>query len=284
MPQTSRRPSRVALASAALLLCGLGAGCILLAGSQRIGSLLMPLWIRITHDVPYGPYPENVVDILEPRWGGARPRPAVLVFHGGGWLSGDRCETHYRICRRFVKMGFVVANAEYRLGSIPPALQDAAAALSWFRTQTQQYAIDPRRIVITGVSAGAQLALLAAFRSDVPPAAVINFYGPSDLNALLERSAIRQAIPGSDPEVTARQMSPLTYVRPGLPPVFSVHGTADELIPSAQTAALTRAIQASGGEASAFFVDGGGHGLSIPQEDAAFEAVAQFLRHRGIIQ
>lgn len=78
-------------------------------------------------------------------------------------------------------------------------------------------------------------------------------------------------------------MSPLTWVRPGLPPVFSAHGSHDELVPASQTASLTRALRAAGSEASDLFIDGGHHGFTPPQTDSAFLAVAEFLRKNGVI-
>jgi acetyl esterase/lipase len=263
------------------LLCVAG---VSIARPERVGRMLLPLWVRTISDVAYGPHPENRLNLMLPRWSIRRQRPAVLVFHGGGWQTGDRNETQYRICRRYVKMGFLVANAEYRLGAIPPAVEDAVTALRWFRSVAESYGGDPHRIVVTGASAGAHLALLAAFQSGVETAAVVNFYGPSNLAPLLSRPAIREVLPGGNPEFLAVRMSPQTYVRRGLPPVFSVHGTADEIVPPEQTAALTHAIQAAGGEASDLFIEGGRHGLTVPQEDVAFDAVFAFLRRQGILQ
>ena len=281
--------AHVNMAGKRLVAIGLtGAGLLCIAGlaiarPERVGSLLLPLWARTISDVRYGPNPENRLDLMLPRWSTKRQRPAVLVFHGGGWQTGDRNETRYGICRRYVKMGFVVANAEYRQGAVAPAVEDAVTALRWFSSAGQNYGADPHRMVVMGASAGAHLALLAAFQSGVPVAAVVNFYGPSNLEPLLSRRAIREVLPGENPEALARQLSPQTYVRRGLPPVFSVHGTADEVVPPEQTAALTHAIQAAGGEASALFIEGGKHGLSVQQEDLAFDAVFAFLRRHGIL-
>ncbi len=277
MPQPGKRQLVIGLAAAGLL-CVAG---VSVARPERVGGMVLPLWVRTVSDVPYGPHPENRVDLMFPRWSTRRQRPAVLVFHGGGWQSGDRNETKYRFCRRYVKMGFVTANVEYRLGSIPPAVEDAVAALRWFRGVAESYGADPHRIVVTGASAGAQLALLAAFQSGVEPAAVVDFYGPTNLAPLLSNPAIREVLPGGIP--MAVRMSPLTYVRRGLPPVFSVHGTADEIVPSEQTAELTRAIREAGGEASDYFIEGGRHGLTVPQEDLAFDAVFAFLKQQGIL-
>ncbi len=232
---------------------------------------------------PYGPYPENQLDLMWPRWSKTGQRPAVIVFHGGGWQSGSRTDMRYRVCRRYLKMGFIVANVEYRLGAIGPAAEDAIRALQWFGSVAQTYGADPRRIVVTGESAGAHLALFAGFQSGVPVAAIVNFYGLSNLLPFLSRPEFREVLTAGDPESFARELSPLTHVRGGLPPVFSVHGTADESVPPDQTAVLTRSIQAAGGDASSLFIAGGTHGFSTTQADTAFNRILAFLRAHGVV-
>ncbi len=265
------------------LTAAVGLAAVARARPERVGRMLMPLWVRTIPDIPYGPHPENRLDLMEPRWSGRRERPAVLIFHGGGWRSGDREEMRYRVCRRYVRMGFLVANVEYRLGAVSPAAADAASALRWFSRAAREYGADPRRIVVTGVSAGAHLALLAAFQSSAPAVAVVNFYGPSNLELLLSNPVMRGVLPVENRASLARSLSPQTYIRPGLPPVFSVHGTADEIVPASQTAALTASLRAAGIDASALFIEGGKHGLSAPQQDFAYAAVFTFLRQRHIL-
>ena len=221
---------------------------------------------------------------MRPRLSGRLLHPTVVVFHGGGWLDGSKEETSDRVCRRYLQKGFLVANVEYRQGAVGPAAEDASAALAWVIRHASDYRIDLDRIVVTGESAGAQLALLAAFRSDERVAAVVNFYGVTDFLPLLDRPAIRQVLPAVDREATARSLSPLTYVRRGLPPVFSIHGTADEVVPIGQTEALTRAIVQAGGKATELSIEGGKHGFSRRQQEEAYEAVFDFLGRRRTLE
>ena len=238
------------------------------------------LWVKTIRDVPYGPYPENRLDIMRPRWGAGTPQPAVLVFHGGGWLFGDRDLMRDRVCRRYLAHGFVVANAEYRRG-VGPAAEDALRALEWLFEAAPSYGADRRRIVVTGESAGAHLALLAAFQSRPSPAAVVSFYGISDLTALLEKKFIRDVLPEEGAVSQARRLSPIAYVRPGVPPVLSLHGGADSMAPPDQAIRLDRRIREVGGEASEFIIGGAGHGFTEPQLEAAYGVVFGFLaRHR----
>lgn len=82
-------------------------------------------------------------------------------------MTDQRADRLVRVCHR----GFVVANVEYRTGAVAPAVDDAILAFEWFAHHAAQYGADPSRIVVTGESAGAQLALMAAFRANVRAAA-----------------------------------------------------------------------------------------------------------------
>lgn len=259
------------------LVAGAGAIALAVHEKDRLRQATLPLWAQIIHDVAYGPYPENRVDIMRPRWMTAALHPAVLVFHGGAWANGNKDDMRDRVCRRYLQKGFVVANVEYRQGAIDVAAEDADNALRWFSRHISAYGGDRNRIVVTGESAGAHLALLAAFHSGVQTAAVVNFYGVGDLTAVLDRPFVRAVLPPEAMEPAARRLSPLTYVRSGLPPVLSIHGTADATVPPAQTAALTRAIREAGGKASEFYIQGGIHGLTGGQQEIAYHRVFQFL-------
>jgi acetyl esterase/lipase len=270
----------------------------ILAGAALIGSMLgvyanryaaglaSAVWVsayaRTTSDLAYGPFPQNRLDVLCPRWDGRADRPAVVVFHGGAWLHGSRAQMTGAVCRRYLERGFAVCNVDYRPG-IVPAAEDARRALEWTYRHAPEYGIDRRRIVLTGDSAGGHLALLAAFTSGVPVAAVVDFYGVTDLTALLGEPFVRAALPAEDPLSVAERLSPLRLVRNGLCPVLAVHGTADPLVPSEQTTRLVGALRQAGNPAEAAWIEGGGHGFSAGQAEAAYRQVFSFLERKGLV-
>lgn len=254
------------------------AGYRVLAALERLPFVL---WVNTAAGVRYGPHPENVLDILTPRRpAGGGPRPGVIVFHGGGWIRGSRAEMANRVCRRYLARGFTVANVEYRLG-LAAAAEDAVRAVEWFRSSAPGFGVDPRRIVATGESAGGHLALLAAFRVPDAVAAVVNFYGLTDLPAVRDGRPVLEAAPGASTEWLER-LSPVAWTRPGLPPVLSVHGDADTVVPIDQMSRLTRAVRRAGGSAFELRVENGGHGFSRTRLDGVYAGVFEFLERAGV--
>ena len=92
---------------------------------------------------------------------GSGPFPALVFFHGGGWVIGD-IETHDGICRSLANAaGAVVASVDYRLAPehrYPVAAEDAFAATRWVAAEGARLVVDPRRIAVGGDSAGGNLA------------------------------------------------------------------------------------------------------------------------------
>ena len=178
--------------------------------------------------------------------------PTVVYIHGGGWVAGTK-EGAVLELLPYLEMGFHVINVEYRLARVSPppaAVEDCRLALRWVYANAKLYGFDTTRIVVSGGSAGGHLALMtgmldagAGFDApkewdDVLPsmkvAAIVNWYGITDVKDLLDgpnRQGYAVDWFGSLPEKekVAVRVSPLTYVRAGLPPVLTIHGDNDQL-------------------------------------------------------
>ncbi|GAA3066372.1 alpha/beta hydrolase [Streptomyces roseofulvus] len=131
----------------------------------------------------YGEHPDQVVDFYAPRTGAGRA-PLVVALHGGAWRAPfDRL--HLGPFADFLaRRGFAVANVEYRrgpglphqggaapvAGRWPETFADVAAALDALPELAAAHlpSADPHRMVLTGHSAGGQLALWAAARHVLP--------------------------------------------------------------------------------------------------------------------
>jgi acetyl esterase len=104
-----------------------------------------------------------LVRVFTPRAPG--PWPALVYFHGGGWVTGD-VDTHEGICRTLANAArCVVASVDYRCApdfTFPTAAEDAYAATRWVATEGAALGIDSGRVAVCGDSAGGNLAAVVA--------------------------------------------------------------------------------------------------------------------------
>jgi acetyl esterase/lipase len=258
---------------------------------------------------------ELKLDVYRPR-DAAAPVPVAMFIHGGGWVAGSK-EGSVLYALDFLEMGMAVVNVEYRLAKVaeaPAAVEDCRCALRWIIRNAEKYKFDVNRIVVMGGSAGGHLALMtgmvnraAGFDRSCPAeekvrwtgsetgeakvAAIINYFGITDVNDMLEdggnpRSyAIEWVGNRNDVSRIASKVSPLTYVRVGLPPILTIHGDADKLVPVSHARRLHEALQKAGATSELLILPGAGHGDFNPQQvRQASDAVRAFLAKAGIIK
>lgn len=231
--------------------------------------------------------------------------PALVWFHGGGWTRSSK-ETEMLYILPYLESAWTVVNVEYRLARVslaPAAVEDCRCALRWVIANAQKYKIDTEKIVVSGISAGGHLALTTAMlpkngeldrqcagREDLKVAAVINWFGPSDILDLIEgKNAFDQAVSwlGSQPNRNeiARQVSPLNYARKALPPIITIHGDKDDVIPYDQSVRLHRALDKFGVTNQLVTVKGSGHGDFNREETLrAYTAIREFLIKNGVMK
>lgn len=97
-------------------------------------------------------------------------RTAVIIIHGGGWRTGDR-SLHYPLAQQLASKGYVCFTPEYRLSTealFPSAVYDLKAAIRWVRSNVEKYNIDPEKIVVSGFSAGGELAAFLGTTANKP--------------------------------------------------------------------------------------------------------------------
>ena len=249
---------------------------------------------------------EGKLDIYAQRSSPERPTSPVVVFiHGGGWVRGAKEGSVLRGVLPYVAMGYSVVNVEYRLGNVslaPAAIEDCRCALRWVVAHAKDYKFDTDRIVIAGESAGGHLALTTGMltrangfdrmcqeENDPKVAAIVNFFGITDLPDMLDgpnKKPFPESWPytvqwiGNQPNRVeiAKAASPLTYVRAGVPPVISIHGDADPLVPYQHSVRLNDALQKAGVAHELVTIPGAGHGNFKPEEwQRAFASIDKFL-------
>ena len=113
---------------------------------------------NLTVPGPGGPVP---IRVYTPVAAGRDPMPALIYYHGGGWVIGN-IDTHDGLCRMMANEGgFRVISVDYRLGpehKYPAAIDDSFAALSWVSANAASIGVDANRIAVGGDSAGGALA------------------------------------------------------------------------------------------------------------------------------
>jgi acetyl esterase/lipase len=256
---------------------------------------------------------EAKLDVYHPREAKS-PVPVVMMIHGGGWVEGAK-EEGILAALPYLEMGFAVVNVEYRLAKVAPApaaVEDCLCALHWIGRNAKKYMFDLSKVVVTGGSAGGHLALTTAMIppsagfenecasdddpdwkgpwSDARPnvAAVINWFGITDVTDMLHGTNIRSYAVSwlgnvTDREDLAKRLSPVTYVCSGSPPVLTIQGDADQIVPYSNATRLHEALNKAGIKNQLVTIRGGDHGgFTTEQEMMAFETIHTFLASLGI--
>jgi acetyl esterase/lipase len=219
--------------------------------------------ITVRHDIRYRDGPSKLwrLDLAMKKDRRGKPRPAVVVIHGGGWLEGDKssfASRKYNVpgnIEDFAALGFVAVTINYRLSGeapFPAAREDCKCAVRWLRAHAKEYHVDPHHIGAYGNSAGGHLALLlgmvgkqAGLEGDGPyqqessrVQAVVSDSGPVDLLYQYEHDQLRRVVGrflGGPPEgkraAVYRRASPFHQITPDTPPLLLIYGGADAQVP-----------------------------------------------------
>ena len=244
---------------------------------------------------------EAKLDVYRPRQA-ASPTPTVVYFHGGGWVAGNK-NVRPLYFLPFLEMGWAVVNVGYRLARVslaPAAVEDCRCALRWVIENADEYNFDTDKIVLTGRSAGGHLALITGMLpasssldrrcldgADLKVAAIVNWFGITDVDDLLEGEnmktyAVTWLGSQSNRHEIARRVSPLSYVRPGLPPVLTIHGDVDAAVPYDHAVRLHRALTESGVPNELVTIPGGRHGgFSRAELLRIHVSTREFLKKHG---
>ncbi len=250
---------------------------------------------------------ESKLDVHRPRTI-TTPRPTVIFIHGGGWVGGSK-EGSMLAVLPYMAMGWAAVNVEYRMAQTAPApagVDDCRCALKWVIANAKTYGFDTTKIVVTGQSAGGHLALTtgmltqsAGFDDRCPTpggpannapsednpkvAAIVNWYGITDVNDIIQGAnargyGVRWFAGVENKTALATRVSPLSYVRPGLPPIITIHGDADPTVPYPQAVRLRDALTKAGVTNELVTIPQGGHGNFVaPQRERAWTAIRAFL-------
>lgn len=164
------------------------------------------------------------LDIYYPE--GTKDCPVVVWFHGGGLEAGNK-----EIPNKLKQKGYVVVGVNYRLlpkVTIRETLDDSAEAVAWVFRHISEYGGDPKKIVVTGHSAGGYISMMLCLNK-----AWLNTYGVDADDVMMYVPFSGQAVThynvrkmqGISPlQVTIDEYAPIYWVRKDCPPLVLICG------------------------------------------------------------
>lgn len=240
---------------------------------------------------------ELKLDLAKPDGDG--PFPAIVFIHGGGWSGGNR-QAYSNQIKVAARRGYVAITVSYRLtqpdesgkaqNPWPAQINDTKCAVRWLRANADKYHVDPNRIGVTGGSAGGHLSLMVGLADESAKLegdggyqdqssrvqAVVNVFGPTEMKSEYRANdfvakLVKTLLGGTPDEVPDRyeNASPMTYISSDDPPVLTLQGTKDPLVPDSQARLLDERMKAKGADHELMIFEGAGHGF---QRDDALRA------------
>jgi acetyl esterase len=205
---------------------------------------------------------------------GEGPFAACILVHGGGFTKGDKQTFITPIFEPLAKAGFAWFTINYRLAphhAWPACAEDVATAIKWVKAHAVEYKVDVNRIALIGESAGGHLVSWAGVtgEGETRVAAVVPFYAPHDLGVQVKKRGALGGLAGligtEELNDAAWQkladISPLNFIKSGLPPFLQIHGDADATVPYSQSVNFEAKMKAAGNTCETITILGGAHGM-----------------------
>jgi acetyl esterase/lipase len=243
-------------------------------------------------NVAYGNNALQRMDVYLPENRSAQQTPSLILLHGGGWNSGSRHSLAAYIDSFKTRMpNYAIFNVDYRLisSNINFAAQetDIKNAVDFIVAHSSSYNINANKLVLVGVSAGAHLAMLQAYKNTSPKiAAVIDFFGPADLVAMYQNPwngmipQLMESIIGGTPQTNNlyHDLSPVSFINAGSPPTLIFHGKQDYIVDVSQSQLLQQKLQQAGVTNKLVVYPNAGHGWFGNTLSDSFDKVEVFLQ------
>jgi acetyl esterase/lipase len=235
---------------------------------------------------------------------------AIVAMPGGGWRWASR-SSYGGALAGLAKQGYVVVAIDYAYASPggrstwPANIEDVRSAVRWVRKNAGRLSVNAEKIVAMGESAGGHLAALAGVLPDGPVpregadtqtsrsvprqisarvAAVVDFYGPTDLVKEWDqqpegRPYLASFLGGPPSRLRERYVaaSPISHVSSDDPPMYIVQGTADKIVDTSQSIELANALRDAGVPVTLKLLQGVPHGFRFKLKSANMQGLLAFL-------
>jgi acetyl esterase/lipase len=256
---------------------------------------------------------------------GEAVRPVIIFIHGGALMMGGRAMTPKpgSLLAALLDAGYVVVSIDYRLApqaKLPAILEDVRDACAWVRQHGPElFRIDPKELFVMGQSAGGYLTMMAGWRVQPRPRALVSFWGYGDIagkwysqpdafyrqQPLVTKEEAEKSggvklylfcrqqglwpkvLTGHDPEKEPPAFVPYCPVRNvtrDVPPTLLIHGTKATDVPYELSVQMDKELAAKDVAHEFVTIPDGGHGFGKRDEDIAartYQQVVEFLKkHR----
>ncbi len=250
----------------------------------------------IIKDIPYGDHERQKVDIFIPD--NVRSETGLILFiHGGGWTSGDKT-VHHPDADFFAQRGYICASMNYRYINdelnINHELDDITSAIAAVKKKCLESGFDIDKLILSGGSAGAHLALLYAYTknhlSPVKPVAACCYCPPSDctrkdfligikgefeswkyeiLSKACGVTITKETLDDEDVQQALAKISPINYINERCIPTAIFYGKVDELIPMNHIIDFIGKLKEAGIKHDTVLYENSGHALDKDPEAAS---------------
>ena len=265
--------------------------------AEVLGVPVMTSENYIYYNLSYGEHERHTIDLCIPK--NTEEAGLVLYIHGGAWIMGDKEMYRDTIKEISEKFGVACAAMNYRYicdtVDINDIMDDVDAAMNRIKATGKRHGVDINRSILTGGSAGANLALLYSYsrveNSAIPPVAVMSDCGPTDLsddyyfynselgkgNAIGDKAFIEQLLSWAcGKKITyetrdeaieeIKKVSPLYYVNENTVPTIINHGIVDDIVPFRNAQSLDARLTEYGVEHYFNIYPNSSHGLDKDPE------------------
>ncbi len=257
------------------------------------------------NEVSYGDHERQVMDIMMPdQLSDGEVRPVVLFIHGGGWVGGDK-KSYLTSAKDINGYGYIYASMNYHYVDEDThyltLINDIKLAIDYLFNHNEQYHIDTDGIALVGVSAGAHLAMLYAYRlnnAQIPVSFVVSRVGPTDFtdeayfgeDMISPGDEIALLLGKTYNEITYQTMksdvnvidaSPISHVNENSVPTIMAYGKLDVLVPYSNATRLDDKLTEFGVSHAFITYENSDHGLrsSLDQEteNLYFNTLIEYL-------
>jgi acetyl esterase/lipase len=295
-----------------LLLIVIQFGCKNNSNNSKLPATETTFWghrYSEATDIKYGDAEQQRLDIYsQGEWIGepdywepdSVAHPTLVYIHGGGWLGGNK-ERITPFIIPYLQKGWNVVNVEYRTGegTAPLAVDDCMEAIQWISLNAKKFNIDRENVLISGESAGGHLALITGLLNSIPGShkyysgdslkikAIVNWFGITDIagidifykkqNQESNYASIWIGNPQRMDSITTF-FSPVNRITSSTPPIISVHGKKDSVVPYEQAVTFHELLKKAGIRNELVLIDDGKHlGFTDKEYQYIYSRIFDFL-------